>query len=176
MRLRLLSALLALTLGGCVAPNAQGVYAWPSFTCRSDASEQVEKANWDKMRQIGIRIRQGQYDPMILTMQQGKTYKLSISNGDWWPRGISSWDFLSDAVAVRRVSTGGEDHESTCIRSVWIPGEGEAEIEFVAIRDGRYDFKDALPAMDLHPSLPAAGVMVIEYTKPKAIGVATSDQ
>ncbi len=97
--------------------------------------------NWDTARPVTMRIRQGEYWPMVLGFTAERPYVLRIENADSSDRMFRASGFF-DSIAVGLVRVGGTDYETTCLSAITIGPRETAEIWFVAKRDGRYEFED----------------------------------
>ena len=130
-------------------------------TCIENASEWIEGRELDETETVSIRIRQGEYTPMILRFKQEHTYKIRLINRDDVSRAFRAREFFN-SIAVSRLTLGGKKIESPCVASVWLGPYQTAELDFVAVRDGRYEFEDSPFIFDQLISGGASGVIVIE--------------
>ncbi len=149
----LLAALIAVMTVGCVAWD--GVYAGK---CMPDAAPHLEGVDWEAAETIDIRIRQDEFAPMVLTLNQGRAYVLRLTNADDGTRHFRAAEFF-ESVAVAAVSVDGAETAPACPAGVRLAGGETAELRIVAVRDGRYPFDDsALPVL---PALGASGAVAI---------------
>ena len=111
--------------------------------CAVFPETKVGAVNWDTAWSVNMRIRQGEYRPMVLGFTAERPYVLRIANADDSDRMFRASGFF-DSVAVGLVRVGGRDYETTCLSAVTIGPRETAEIWFVAKRDGRYEFEDQL--------------------------------
>jgi hypothetical protein len=108
-----------------------------------------------------MRIRNDEFEPMIVQMTQGWPYVFRIRNRDSKPHTFNAKRFLR-SMAVIRLTVNGERQDETCVSSIDIPAESTAELHLVAAIDGHYEFKDNwLPASTLL-SGGADGVIIVE--------------
>jgi hypothetical protein len=134
--------------------------------CAVFPETKVGAVNWDTARSVNMRIRQGEYRPMVLGFTAERPYVLRIANADDSDRMFSASSFFdSDAVGLVRV--GGRNYETTCLSAVTIGPREPAEIWFVAKRDGRYELEDQLVPYLF--SQGASGVIHISYARPRHI-------
>lgn len=148
----------ALGLAGC-----SGSINAPMWNCPEASTEQAKGVDWEKVRVIPVRIRQGEMNPMILTLRKDQAYKIQIENADDHTHVFNAHSFFHDAAAVKRLTVGGEE-QGTCFSSIWIAGGKTAEVELLAVRDGRYDVVDSyLPLSDTLTAR-SDGVIVVNYS------------
>ncbi|MDP6786328.1 MAG: hypothetical protein QGI13_04280 [Rhodospirillales bacterium] len=129
----------ALALAACAVSN--GVYTEFGATCIADSAERVAKVNWLEAETVDLRIRQGSYTPTIIRLRQDSPYVLRISNGDDSNRIFRANEFFG-AVALAKVTMGEFESDESCISAIAVPAMETAEVRFVAVRDGRYEFED----------------------------------
>ncbi|MEX2452023.1 MAG: hypothetical protein WD407_14295 [Rhodospirillales bacterium] len=132
------------------------------FGCVRYPEKTIGAANWDTARAVNVRIRQGEYRPMVIGLTAERPYVLRIENADDSNRIFRAGEFFN-AVAVGLVRINGETESHTCLSSVTVAPRSTAEIWFVAMRDGRYEFEDqALPYLFSHG---ASGVIHVGYAR-----------
>jgi len=170
---------LGLGLGGCTWPSSNlsfmpSIPGFPSLSsfgsllpdpltgeCATVSPKALKRVNWTRVPQINMRIRNNEYEPMIVQMTQGWPYVFRIRNRDKKSHTFNAERFLS-SMAVIRISVGGKRQNETCIASLKIPPETMAEIHLVAANDGHYEFEDNwLPAATLLTG-GADGVIIVE--------------
>ena len=126
-------------LAACAVSN--GVYTEFGAKCVDDSAERVAKVNWLEAETVDLRIRQGDYTPTIIRLRQDSPYVLRISNRDDRNRIFRANEFFG-AIALAKVTMGEFKSEASCISAVVVPARETAEVRFVAVRDGRYEFED----------------------------------
>ena len=131
--------LLASALQACSYPG--GSFSLFATNCVPDARERVEAADWSKVEVIPLRIRQNEFDPMIIDLRQDRPYIIRITNADDTRHFFGAGDFFR-SVAVAKIDVGGDGDDRTCITRVSVDGGQTAEVVFVTVRDGRYEFAD----------------------------------
>lgn len=129
----------ALLLPACAVSN--GVYTEFGAKCIADAAERVAKVNWLEAETVDLRVRQGTYTPTIIRLRQDSSYVLRIANGDDRNRIFSANEFFR-AIALAKVTMGEFESDASCISAIVVPAMETAEVRFVAVRDGRYEFED----------------------------------
>jgi hypothetical protein len=109
--------------------------------CSTDAKKHLKRVKWKDARTIDVRIRQGEFSPMIIGLTKDKPYILRIQNADDKSRNFKAGEFFR-SVALSRVAINGKAKRLDCITGVTVKPHQVAELELVAIRDGRYEFED----------------------------------
>ncbi len=154
-----LAALVATGLSGCSLDDFSSVDLWLYQTCHPDSDVLIESADWAAAETIEMRVRQGEYTPMLLFFGQGKPYVLRIENADDVSRIFRAEEFFG-AIAPKSLTIAGHSHEA-CV-SYFEMGPGETgEFKFVAARDGRYDFADNALPYGVMLGAPGTGVISI---------------
>ncbi|MDP6574326.1 MAG: hypothetical protein QGI63_12320 [Rhodospirillales bacterium] len=128
-------------LQACSYPGSN--FSLFATTCVADARERVEAADWSKVEVIPLRIRQNEFNPMIIDLKQDRPYVIRITNADDKHHFFGASDFFR-SVAVAKVDEGGDRDDRTCISRVSVGGGQTAEVVFVTVRDGRFEFADNL--------------------------------
>ncbi len=134
---------------------------WSQDACLQDTAEWLEGREWSEVEIVDIRIRQGEYSPMITHLSQERPYLLRLTNRDDVARAFRAREFFQ-SVALSKVTVGGSEKPDPCIAAVWMGPRETAEIELVAVRDGRYSFEDSSYVFDSLVSGGATGVIVID--------------
>lgn len=138
----ILSAGVALGLSACNFFEGMD-FSFNQVGCAFYPETKVGSVNWDTARSRSMRIRQGEYWPMITEFTAEQPYVLRIANADLQDRTFRASAFF-DSVAVGLVRVGNRDYDTTCLSAITIGPRETAEIWFVAKRDGRYEFEDQL--------------------------------
>ncbi len=121
----------------------------------------LKKVNWTRVPKVNMRIRNNEFEPMIVQMTQGWPYVFRIRNRDQKAHTFNAARFLR-SMAVIRLTIGGERQNETCVSSIEIPPESTAELHLVAAIDGHFEFEDDwFPAATLL-SGGADGVIIVE--------------
>ncbi len=128
-----------LILAACTRDG--GISSYLAGGCADASAKRFEGVDWNKVRQIEMRIRQDEYSPMTVTMTQGQAYVMSIKNEDDDNHNFRATEFFQ-SVAMAKASIGGEVFENGCMDAVSLEPGQTAELRFIAARDGRYDFED----------------------------------
>ena len=134
---------------------------WSQDACLADTAEWLEGREWSEVAIIDIRIRQGEYSPMVTHLSQERPYILRLTNRDDVARAFRAREFFQ-SVAMSKVTVGGDEKPDPCIAAIWMGPHETAEIELVAVRDGRYPFEDSSYVFDSLLSGGATGVIIID--------------
>lgn len=134
-------------LAGC-----GGVAGW---SCDTATAATVKAEDWDKADVAAIRIRQGNFAPMIVHADKGKPTILRIVNGDDGFHTFRAPEFF-DNISIAKVTRGTDQDGPGCHSLITIPANKTVEIHFVPLRDGRYEFTD-----DLVPAVLSGGAVGI---------------
>jgi hypothetical protein len=110
--------------------------------CTTDYSDHLRGVDWDQAKKINVRIRQGDFRPSYIGMYMNQPYVMSIENADDSRHSFRAMEFFrAIALAGLRVD-GGDFDDVQCLDGIGIPAKQTAEIRFVAVRDGTYEFDD----------------------------------
>ncbi|MSO53942.1 MAG: hypothetical protein EXQ90_02230 [Rhodospirillales bacterium] len=131
--------------------------------CVDDPGRRLRGINWLEAEKIDIRIRDGELQPMTVRLSQGKPYVFRVQNRDDWSQRFQSADFFS-AIVVGKSSVDGAESKEPCISSVMVEPEKTVEIEFVAVRDGRYPVE--VRSILKPPMMPGVGHGVVGIRQP----------
>jgi hypothetical protein len=145
-------------LSGCASDGS----VTSNYGCIPNAKDLVRTLNWTKATHINMRVRQGEFDPAVVNLLQGEPYILRFENADPVNRTFRAWSFFN-AVAVRQLTINGVEQDETCISALTLSPGIAAEISFLAVYDGRFDFAD--DEFSLIPELfvpDVGGVVVID--------------
>jgi len=158
----------ALILSACTRDG--GVSSYLAGGCTDSSQQQFEKVDWEKVRTVKMRIRQGEYSPMVVNLTQNQPYIMRIENADDDNRVFRASKFFQ-SVAMAKASIGKETYLNDCIDAVSLDAGEVAELRFIAVRDGRYDFEDNSLLLALSSLGGASGSISIQpkrvnYTPP----------
>ena len=161
----ILSVGVALGLSAC--SFLEGIdLSFSRIGCAAYPETTAGAVNWDTARSVNMRIRQGEYWPMVVGFTAEQPYVLRIANADDDDRLFRASEFF-DSIAVGLVKAGDRDYDTTCLSAITIGPRETAEIWFVAKRDGRYEFEDQLVPYLF--SQGASGVIHISYAQPRHV-------
>ena len=152
-------------LAACAAPS--GVADFAAVGCKQISKRAEAKINWARVPEIEIRVRDGEYSPMVTRLQQGRPYVLRIRNRDDGLRIFRAREFFMNN-AVIAVGVEGQRAPETCIASVSIPARQSAEIRIVAITDGTFEFEDNAILLPFIMSAGASGAIIIDERRETA--------
>ncbi len=128
-----------LILAACTRDG--GVSSYLAGGCADASAKRFEGVDWNNVRQIKMRIRQDEYSPMVVTLTQEQAYVMSIENTDDDSHDFRATEFFQ-SVAMAKASVGDEVFENGCMDAVSLEPGQTAELRFIAVRNGRYDFED----------------------------------
>lgn len=163
VRLALLAAALAV-LGGC-SMNPSWVTG-SALGCATVDAKALKYVNWTQVPEVDIRIRHGEFSPMIVHLRQGWPYVLRIRNRDQQDRIFKAYEFFS-RVAVVKATVAGKDEAFTCFGAVTVPARQTAELRLVAVTDGYYEYEDSLIPIPGVFSTGPNGIIIIDERKPR---------
>jgi len=158
--LRRISFILAVIIfaSACVR---KGVPVIEAAKCAEVSPQAIKKINWTRVPEVNVRIRNDQFEPMVIKLRQGWPYIMKIRNRDAGPHVFNSYGFFTN-VAVNKITLNGKRIEQTCVAAIRIEAREMATIRFVAAIDGRYEFEDKSIDVPFVFSSGAAGVIEIE--------------
>jgi hypothetical protein len=148
----------AVLLGGCI--TTAGVIPSP-FQCATVNEQALKYINWAKVPEVNIRIRNGEFSPMILRLRQGWPYVLRIRNRDHEARLFKAHDFLNK-TAVVKTTVAGVDDDTSCLTSISIPARESVELKLVAVTDGYFEYEDSLIPWPGLISTGPNGIIIVE--------------
>jgi hypothetical protein len=111
-------------------------------SCVGKSKDKLRGVEWDKARVVEFRIRQGHFDPMLVQLSQNEPYVFRFVNRDEYEHIFRAPEFFN-SIAIEKVSSSGKDIQQPCMIGVGVPPEKIVEVQFVADRDGRYEFQDS---------------------------------
>lgn len=159
-------AMLAVTaLAACAGPT--GVSNFSVAECKQLSKRAEAKINWARVPERELRIRDGEYSPMVMRLKQGRPYIIRIRNRDDERRVFRAPDFF-EKNAVVAIGIEGVRAETTCIQAVSIQPREAAEIRVVAITDGTFEFEDNPILLPYVMSTGPSGVIVVEERRETA--------
>ena len=120
----------------------------------------MQAADWARVKTITVRVRRDEFVPMVVTLTQGRPYVMRLLNMDRTSHAFRAPEFFK-AIAMESATVGGRELTEACPKHVVLESEETAEIRFVAVRDGHYDFKDSTLPFTFGGG--AIGVIAIEY-------------
>lgn len=109
--------------------------------CIPDGSGRAADVDWSAAQTIDVRIRQDDFDPMVIGLLRDHAYVLRLSNGDDDGHEFSAPDLFRTMV-VDAIAIDGRAQPPGCYTRVAVPANGTTEVRFVPLLDGRYEFKD----------------------------------
>ncbi len=170
---------LILVLSGCDLPSSMMSYIptiptipalpalaslWPESggdDCAVVSPKALKQVNWARVPRVDMRIRNNEFEPMIVQMTQGWPYTFTIRNRDDRAHAFNAAKFLK-SVATVRLTIDGKRQDDTCITRIIIPANATVEMQMVAARDGHFEFEDNWLPPSSFISSGADGVIVIK--------------
>ena len=152
-------------LGGCAASS--GVAEFVANDCKQISKRAEAKINWARVPEVEIRVRNGEFSPMVTRLQQGRPYVLRIRNRDDGSRVFRAGDFFAHNAMIA-IGVEGVRAEETCVTSVTIPSRQSAEIRMVAVTDGTFEFEDNAILLPFVFSAGPSGAIVIDERRETA--------
>ncbi len=135
---------------------------WKDRACAEVNDDDVKRVNWTRVPEVNMRIRAGEFEPMIVQMKQGWPYVFRIRNRDDAAHTFTSRDFFAN-MAMIRITVDGKRRNDTCITKIKIPAKKSVEMRLVAAVDGRFEFEDRTgPITSLVLPKGASGVIIVE--------------
>jgi hypothetical protein len=104
---------------------------------------------------------------MVISLTQGRPYEIRLINSDRVKHFFRAPEFFK-AIAIESATVGGREVTEACPDLIVIEAEETAEIRFVAVRDGHYDFKDSENIISFGGG--AIGVIAIEFREAFTVG------
>ncbi len=157
----LMTGLSACVLGG--GGTAIGPIYGPG--CVSDVAKHIKGVDWAEARVITVRIRQDEFEPMVISMRQDSPYIFRIENRDDYEHFFMASNFFR-SVAIASINTPKKISKASCINGVRIGAMETVELQLVAVRDGRYEYMDKmfpLPSLGSMTGLISVG-LPLKYT------------
>jgi hypothetical protein len=132
---------LGLLVAACASTD--GAYSGiPQPSCGDEPEKRLSFVDWRDSREIDIRIRLGDFWPMVLELHRDQPYLLRITNVDAESRIFSSPD-LFKVVYLRSVSIDGRAPEYNPADGLRLPPNSSAEVQLVALCGGRFEFRES---------------------------------
>jgi len=136
----------------------------PKFSnteCASVSPQALKQVNWARVPEVNMRIRNDEFEPMIVQMTQGWPYSFKIRNRDDEAHVFHAAEFFKN-IALVRLAIEGERQDETCIVEITVPPHTTVEMNLVAAVDGHYEFRDSLFSGASLISGGADGVIIVE--------------
>ncbi len=109
--------------------------------CVPDAQKRVSEADWSNPGKLSVRIRQGEFTPMVFGLTNNRPYEIEFENADDVPHTFQAADFFR-SVAFDKIRVDGEEVKKICPRSLVIAPGKKLTAYLIPVRDGRYEFSD----------------------------------
>ena len=115
-RTSLLLAVVVL-LSACVSPAGVTGFA---LKCPTVSAKAVKQINWTQVPEIDLRIRHGEFSPMVIRMRQGWPYVFRIRNGDDVGHAFKAYDFLTNVTVIQTTFGGKIIEDADCYGALWV--------------------------------------------------------
>jgi len=127
--------------------------------CSPDTLDQVKQVDWSTATNVKMRIVDGDFRPMVMYLEQGRPYSLTVENAGREVQNFWAPDFLKAGVALQSVQIGSKSPARGCVNAVRIASRNSVTLRFVPIWEGRYEIRNS--ALGLIPGQQAAGIINI---------------
>lgn len=152
-------------LAACAGQS--GVSNFNVADCKMLSNRAEAKINWARVPERELRVRDGEYSPMVMRLKQGRPYIIRIRNRDDERRVFRAPSFF-EQNAVVTIGVEGERAATTCVNAISIPARQTAEVRVVAITDGTFEFEDNAILLPYIMSAGPSGVIVVEERRETA--------
>ena len=122
--------------------------------CVADSEKLVSEADWTDPGKLSVRIRQGEFTPMVFALTKNRPYEIEFENADDVSHVFQAPDFFR-SVAFDKIVADGKEIKKICPRSLVIEPGKKLMAYLIPVRDGRYEFSDNTFNL---PTGPLAGV------------------
>jgi hypothetical protein len=154
------------SLGGCQTSTNVGPSIFDS-ACAADQSDVVDGIDWSEVQPYRLHIINGDYRPMVMSLEQNRPYVLVLENADKTDHDFWAPDFLKNGVALKSVQFGDKAPGRGCFNGVRLKARSTVTLRFVPVWEGRYEVRDV--NFILTPTIGATAV--INVVQPR-LGVA----
>ena len=144
------AAMMVLGLGACAPTDViqgPGAVRSAGAIAPDAASAAIEAADWEKAIALAIRMRQGDFNPMVVQMRAGFPYVLTIENADAEVHVFRAREFFASA-AVKAVEPMDPPLKpgSTVVAILVEPGQTRT-VRLIPMKDGTYAYDDGGPGI-----------------------------
>ena len=127
--------------------------------CLSERLDIVENVDWAIVPSNRLRIVDNNFRPMVMYLEKGRPYSLTVENADPVVHDIWAPGLLKQGVALESVQIGDKSPAKGCVNGVQINPRSSVTLRFVPVWEGRYEIRDSVLA--LLPGQNADGVFHI---------------
>lgn len=156
------SLLGACTLDGLVAQPAPVDEAEAATAALTDAEAVLAKADWARALSPSLRIRQNEFEPVVLVLRKGSPYILRLENGDDRAHSFRAPAFFKAIVVKSLVPAEDGDAPLTALEAIDLAPRQTRELAFVPRRDGSFPFSDGWVGLLLGGALGSRGLVTID--------------
>jgi len=111
--------------------------------CLSDRLDIVENVDWTAVPSNRLRIVDNNFRPMVMYLEKGRPYSLTVENADPSVHYIWAPSLLKQGVALQSVQIGDKAPAKGCVNGVRIEPRSTVTLRFVPVWDGRYEISDS---------------------------------
>lgn len=130
-------------------------------TARINAEAAIAKADWPRALTRTLRIRQGVYHPLVISLRKGIPFILRLENGDDTSRSFRAPSFFQ-AIAIKSLTPSDREINPTmALDSITVEPRQTLDLAFVPMRDGSFPFTDGWTALLLGGTFGNRGVITI---------------
>lgn len=150
-RMFVLAAVLATGLAACAPSDV--VYGPGDMGRRADVAspesitKAVDEADWSKAVDLSLRIRQGDFNPMVLSLRVGAPYRLTLVNDDDVVHSFAAAEFFAEAAVKSLEPTETPIKPGSALEVVLLEPGASRTVELIPLREGTYDFEDGEPGI-----------------------------
>jgi hypothetical protein len=125
--------------------------------CLANRANMDKDIDWAAVQPYRLRIVEGDFRPMIMSLEQNRPYILVLDNADAKEHNFWAPDFLKTGVALDSIQFGDKTPATGCVNGVRIKPRTQVTLRFVPVWEGRYEFRDINFA--LIPTIGPTGVI-----------------
>lgn len=156
------SLLGACTLDGLLAQPAAVSQAEADAAAMTDAEAVLAKADWARALSPRLRVRQNEFEPVVLVLRKGTPYILRLENGDDRAHSFRAPTFFKAIVVKSLVPAEEGDAPPTALEAIVLAPHQTRELAFVPRHDGSFPFSDGWVGLLLGGALGSRGLITID--------------
>jgi len=145
MRSAALPVAAAVALSGCTTFLSNTSSALED--CLSERLDIVESVDWAAVPPNRLRIVDNNFRPMVMYLEKGRPYSLTVENADPVAHDLWAPGFLKQGVALESVQIGDKSPAKGCVNGVRIEPRSTVTLRFVPVWEGRYEIQDSVLAL-----------------------------
>ena len=125
--------------------------------CLANRADMQKDIDWAAVQPYRMRVVNGDFRPMIMSLEQNRPYVLVLENADAKDHDFWAPDFLKTGVALDSIQFGDKTPGTGCVNGVRLKARSSVTLRFVPVWEGRYEFRDVNFA--LTPTVGPTGVI-----------------